>query len=118
MEMALSTYVYDVIFFLRNRMEITIKQEPTLCEHQKIYYCLKTGGARCRKCKSLLEIDPTPRVNPNTTMTDQEILQIDFYDLYGIAALWVSNEEKIKHYRTITNTTPSAGETKHSLGRA
>jgi hypothetical protein len=23
------------------------------CKHEKSYYCLKTGGGRCRKCKKL-----------------------------------------------------------------
>ena len=32
-------------------------------------------------------------------MTDKEILEIDFYDLCGCAALWMSDEDKIKYYR-------------------
>jgi len=26
---------------------------PDECKHEKSYYCLKTGGGRCRKCKKL-----------------------------------------------------------------
>jgi len=26
----------------------------SVCEHEKIYYCLRTGGMRCRKCKRCL----------------------------------------------------------------
>jgi len=26
----------------------------SVCEHEKIYYCLRTGGNRCRKCKRCL----------------------------------------------------------------
>jgi hypothetical protein len=37
-------------------------------------------------------------------MTDQEILEIDFYDLCGCAALWMSDEDKIKYYRECMNT--------------
>ena len=35
---------------------------------------------------------------------DQEILEIDFYDLCGCAALWMSDEDKIKYYRECMNT--------------
>lgn len=37
-------------------------------------------------------------------MPDQEILEIDFYDLCGCAALWMSDEDKIKYYRECMNT--------------
>lgn len=37
-------------------------------------------------------------------MTDQEILEIDFYDLCGCAALWMSDEDKIKYYREALKT--------------
>ena len=36
-------------------------------------------------------------------MTDEQILQIDFYDLCGCAALCMSDEEKIKYYRELFN---------------
>ena len=39
-------------------------------------------------------------------MTDQEILEIDFYDLCGCAALWMTDQEKIDYYREITNSPP------------
>lgn len=34
-------------------------------------------------------------------MTDEEILKVDFYDLCGSGALWMSDEEKIKYYRRV-----------------
>mgnify|MGYP001370446395 CR=1 FL=1 len=34
-------------------------------------------------------------------MTDQEILEIDFYDLCGNAAIWMSDEDKINWWREI-----------------
>ena len=34
-------------------------------------------------------------------MTDQEILQVDFYDLCGCGALWMTDEEKIKYWREV-----------------
>lgn len=34
-------------------------------------------------------------------MTDQEILQIDFYDLCGVAAVSMTNVEKIKYWRKV-----------------
>lgn len=34
-------------------------------------------------------------------MTDREILKIDFYDLCGIGALWMSDEDKIKYWREV-----------------
>jgi hypothetical protein len=40
-------------------------------------------------------------------LTDEEILQIDFYDLCGCAALWMSDEDKIKYYRECMNTDSS-----------
>lgn len=43
-------------------------------------------------------------------MTDQEILQIDFYDLCGCAALWMTDEEKIKYVREVFNITPTQVE--------
>lgn len=39
-------------------------------------------------------------------MTDKEILEIDFYDLCGCAALWMSDEDKIKYYRECMNQNP------------
>lgn len=36
-------------------------------------------------------------------MTDKEILQIDFYDLCGIGALWMTDQEKIDYYREVMN---------------
>jgi hypothetical protein len=43
----------------RLRMEVYIKLEQeklkgNQCKHDKIYYCLHTGGNRCRECKKLL----------------------------------------------------------------
>jgi hypothetical protein len=37
-------------------------------------------------------------------MTDKEILEIDFYDLCGCAALFMSDEDKIKYYKECMNT--------------
>ena len=34
-------------------------------------------------------------------MTDEQILQIDFYDLCGCGTLWMTDEEKIKYYREV-----------------
>lgn len=36
-------------------------------------------------------------------MTDEEILKIDFYDLCGIGALWMSDQDKIDYYRRVFN---------------
>lgn len=36
-------------------------------------------------------------------MTDDEILEIDFYDLCGCAALWMSSDEKINYYKRLFN---------------
>ena len=32
-------------------------------------------------------------------MTDKEILNIDFYDLCGCGALWMTDDDKIKYWR-------------------
>ncbi len=46
-------------------------------------------------------------------MTDQEILEIDFYDLAGIGAIWYTDEEKIKLWRELFNQQkPTTNETK------
>ena len=37
-------------------------------------------------------------------MTDKEILEIDFYDLCGCAAAFMSDEDKIKYYKECMNT--------------
>jgi hypothetical protein len=42
-----------------------------------------------------------------TKMTDKEILEIDFYDLCGCAALWMTDEDKIKYYKECMNVTSS-----------
>jgi len=34
-------------------------------------------------------------------MTNEEILQIDFYDLCGIGALWMTDDDKIKYWREV-----------------
>lgn len=34
-------------------------------------------------------------------MTDSEILQIDFYDLCGCDALWMTDNDKIKYWREV-----------------
>ena len=36
-------------------------------------------------------------------MSDKDILEIDFYDLCGCAALWMSDEEKVKYHRECMN---------------
>jgi hypothetical protein len=36
-------------------------------------------------------------------MTEQEVLEIDFYDLCGCSALWMTDEDKIKYYRECMN---------------
>lgn len=36
-------------------------------------------------------------------MTDEEILEIDFYDICGIGSVWMSDEDKIEYYKNITN---------------
>lgn len=30
------------------------KQDKKDCKHKRIYYCLQTGGSKCRDCKALL----------------------------------------------------------------
>lgn len=35
-------------------------------------------------------------------MTDEEILQIDFYDLCGCSAIWMTDEDKIKYWRSFS----------------
>lgn len=40
-------------------------------------------------------------------MTDQEILQVDFYDLCGIGSLWMTDEEKIKYWREMVENVRS-----------
>ncbi len=37
----------------------------------------------------------------HTRLTDEEILKIDFYDIFGSWAIWYTDEEKIKYYRKI-----------------
>jgi hypothetical protein len=34
-------------------------------------------------------------------MTNEEILQVDFYDLCGIGALWMTDDDKIKYWREV-----------------
>lgn len=36
-------------------------------------------------------------------MTDEQILELDFYDLLGSFAVFYTDEEKIKYYRELTN---------------
>lgn len=43
-------------------------------------------------------------------MTDEEILQIDFYDLCGCSALWMDDGEKIKYWREIIENVSIKGE--------
>lgn len=39
-----------------------------MCENHKVYYCLRTGGLRCRKCKILLN-DFGNEYKPKSNMT-------------------------------------------------
>lgn len=32
-------------------------------------------------------------------LTDEEILQIDFYDFCGVGALWMTDDDKIQYWR-------------------
>jgi len=41
---------------IADRIGISVKELRTVCFHEKTYYCLVTGGERCRKCKKLLGI--------------------------------------------------------------
>lgn len=34
-------------------------------------------------------------------MKDEEILKVDFYDLCGCGALWMTDNEKIKYWRQV-----------------
>lgn len=36
-----------------------------------------------------------------SNMSDEEILKIDFYDVFGSWAIWYTDKEKVKYYREI-----------------
>jgi hypothetical protein len=41
----------------------------------------------------------------NEWITDEEILKMDFYDFCGVAAAWMTDEDKIKWFRDTFNET-------------
>jgi hypothetical protein len=40
--------------FAKSKFYLYTVVKQFVCLHEKIYYCLVTGGGRCRKCRKLL----------------------------------------------------------------
>lgn len=60
------------------------KERNKSCQHIKTYYCMVTGGLRCRQCKICLGDNGQPYVKEGVfTQAEIETLQSQVYKITG-----------------------------------
>jgi len=51
----LSKPIQDAILSAMNESNSeAVLSSKNSCEHKKVYYCMKSGGSRCRKCNQIV----------------------------------------------------------------